>query len=293
MFILVYSVNTAVLVAAGAFDNLQQRVNLMPPVTNLPLGAQQTDGVPSIAISNAVNNVPYVWVEIHRHQGNYYWNAGMLLITQNQQSINSWTTTGTHFDGGDSNPSVAINDSGIVVSVHSTGNKLYSNIGTVDTLNMKVNIGGGTYYGSGTLPQVALSNTGQVIEIHIGANGVCSMVGTVQADSHGKLSISWDPSGAVLAQLEPWTDQMPACVSLLDDNTVYVTSGQSNGYRQGIIVDNFANWAPPYPWLKYSGAWGKPGSVTIAKLAGQTFARYTSGPPGPAFRASYVNGPPA
>lgn len=290
VFLLAYS-SENILLAAGVIDTTKNVLTMVPNWPPNGVLPQETDGVPGIAISNSVNGVGYVWVEMHRWKGNYYWNVGSVGIGQNAQTINTPTNqAGTHFDHGDSIPSVAMNDSGVVVSVHSSGTKLFYSIGTVDPSRWKLSIGAGKYYGKGQYPQVALSNTGQVVELHIGTSGDAEYyTGTVQTGSNGSLFVQWDATPGE-APMATWTDTQPASVSLLDGGTLYAASGP-NSCWQGVIIDNFVNWQPPYPWLKYSGAWGKPGSGTVIDMFGLKIARISPGPPGPAVRSSFLSGP--
>jgi hypothetical protein len=61
----------------------------------------------------------------------------------------------------------------------------------------------------------------------------------------------------------------------------------------GLIEPNSTNWTPDNNafWLKYSGSWGKPGNEPLMEFNNEPIYVLEQGPPGPAFRTTYVLGP--
>jgi hypothetical protein len=119
------------------------------------------------APSAAINDDREV-ISLHKagpHDGRLFYNAGRVEIDEqsNQARIKWWKQGGTKFDAGTnpSRPFVAMNDAGLIVSVHQDrGDNLYYNLGALNPFDETVTwwTRGGISFGEGILPTVALNN---------------------------------------------------------------------------------------------------------------------------------------
>lgn len=124
-------------------------------------------GNPSIAANDGK-----LVVAVFRNDDKLWYRAGKVA----SGGIDWWSSTAAQFDTGKHDPSVAIDDTGVVVSVHrSKGHNLYWNVGVADPATQSVTwwpqAGGNQYDTAPHDPKVAINNNGVVLSVHQGSNG--------------------------------------------------------------------------------------------------------------------------
>ena len=120
-----------------------------------------------------INNAGYV-VEVHQSQNNInelWYNTGQ--ISADSSSI-TWLLESKNprqYDTGE-NPTVAINDHGIVVEIHGSENNdnLYYNVGKLNKTTGKIQWLHKSHYDDGDFPSVALNQDNSVVEVHSGSD---------------------------------------------------------------------------------------------------------------------------
>jgi hypothetical protein len=122
---------------------------------------------PSIAV-----NTDREVISVHKagpSDGRLFYNAGTVEIDEqsNQARIRWWKKGGTRFDEAPnaSNPAVAINDGGLIVSVHHARSHFATyNLGALNPFDESVTWWNqGTFFGEGIFPTVALNNQNVVV----------------------------------------------------------------------------------------------------------------------------------
>jgi hypothetical protein len=161
-------------------------------------GPQKFDagsGRPAVA-ANQNNQV----VSVHKSGDNYFYNLGNL--DSSGQTLTWWSANGKagrSFDAGDSNPSVAMDDDGLVLSIHRSSGALWWNAGTFDTATNSILwwYTKGQKWGSCSSgdPQVAMDDSGNVIVAYVQSSGQCFQIGTIDVVNK---TIAWQqPTGPV------------------------------------------------------------------------------------------------
>jgi hypothetical protein len=108
-----------------------------------------------------------VVVEVHQSDGpstKMWYHVG--IVNANTKTV-AWGSS-INYDSGD-NPSVAINNIGIVVEVHKSdglSTKMWYHVGSVDPNAKTVAWGDSINYDSGSVPSVAINNNGVAVEVH-------------------------------------------------------------------------------------------------------------------------------
>ncbi|MBX3159348.1 MAG: Vps62-related protein [Deltaproteobacteria bacterium] len=262
-----------------------------------------TSGPAAIALSNAVGGTKNVWVAAHRYQNQYFWDAGS--IDDATKSIVCWGSN-TRIDVGISEPAIAINDHGVVISVHSAvpngsnQSALFYNIGTIDVTTQSIQWTGGTNFGVGELPSIALTNSGTVFCSYLLNDNVMYRTGQLQPLT-GKIVWAGTTGSQLSYNLGVSARGAGTSCALLEDGTTFVcfwsasTRVGSNPCTivEGKLSGDLSQWNPPAgaAWTTYSGRWGKPGDVTLLSLGKEELAPTTNGPEGPVQRPDYFFGP--
>ena len=193
---------------------------------------------PSIAINNYG-----VVVKVYESSGGHtlWCTVGNVVADNNTKRIDwgeSW-----QYDGWGTWPSVAINDHGLVVGVHTTdGDHLWYRVGTYNSSSSPaIDWREGIEYGGGEHPSVAINNDGVVVEVHQSKDyGVSCRVGRVADDG---IHINWGNESQYDSGIKP-------SVAITDDGLVVEVhqseSGNTLWYRGTGQVDEAnktINWS--------------------------------------------------
>jgi hypothetical protein len=195
----------------------------------------------------ALNDDGFV-VSLHRSSNtNLYWNAG--VIDPDNKVVAWWNDGhGTKYDVGGGDPAVALNDAGVVLSVHQGQHGgLYLNAGVVDghaeTLNWANNGSGTKIWTSGSNPAIALNNRNEVVVCYADSGDIRFSVGVYDPSNQ---TVTWNTTAVPID-----TGGYPA-VALNDDGEVVMVF-RSDGtlyYNVGEIYDldsgaKTIKWASP------------------------------------------------
>jgi hypothetical protein len=178
------------------------------------------NGRPAVA-ANQNNQV----VSVHKSGSNYFYNLGNL--DSSGQTLTWWSENGKagrRFDAGDSNPSIAMDDDGLVLSIHRSSGALWWNAGTFDTATNSIlwwNTKGQKWGSSSSGdPAVAMDDSGNVIVAYLQSSGRCFQIGTIDVENQ---TITWQ---------QPITPVQPspsAMAIALNNDGVLVHAYQYNG----------------------------------------------------------------
>lgn len=165
------------------------------------------DGItPTVAL-----NDQGVVVELHKTQNPLSSALWYHVGTVNPSDLSIQWSDSHKFDDGN-NPSVALNNGGVVVEVHETSNavnhKMWYHVGRIDGNTIKW--GPSRDYDTGKSPSVAINNNGLVVEVHKSQayDKLWYHVGRVSGDK-----VEWGPS-------HEYQDGVQPTVALTDDGFV-------------------------------------------------------------------------
>jgi hypothetical protein len=300
----------------GLIDKDAKKVNwwynATPQRYNLPSG---TASAP-LSLSFARFNDVGVLVETHAFHNNYYYMAAS--VDYDNQQVIWWNPNNSkgqqNLFGGRKNGNgiaVAINNQGTFVVAHEPGdNVTQCHIGLLDATSKSLKLlPNKIVVGPGVLPTIALNENNMVVVIAAANNNVntpimySGQVVTYQSSGTPQTTTTTISFGQAqnVPGLENYKFPKPlqSQVSLLADQNWFALIPISAGtpypviYCWGIVESNFAQWTPNNGanWLKYSGSWGKPGEDELLSLGNVTIYVLEQGPPGPAYRQVYIDGP--
>jgi len=148
----------------------------------------------------SINKNNYV-IEAHSDQAKKKLYCGVCQVSSNGKdfSTKQLGDDGDHYAEGEQ-PSLAINDSNIVVEIHCKDNTLYTMTGVFDEKSAKVSWGTPVRYNPGRAPSIAINNIGGhnlVVETHQShdKNDLYFNIGIIENSAAG-LSIKWQHSSA-------------------------------------------------------------------------------------------------
>lgn len=149
-----------------------------------------------INVDAAVNNSGMV-VEVHNAHSDpdeLWYNAGVLDTANKVVNWFLLPDDKRHYSSGGIDPTVALNDSGIVVEVHATeGNNLYCRAGVLNSGNGTITWSPSAKYDTGRRPSVGINNDNMVVEVHQSPDGsdLWYNVGKVEQIKNGNYAIAW------------------------------------------------------------------------------------------------------
>lgn len=223
------------------FSNLYYRVGQRQPGGFIEWGEARsyTDGwFPSAALSNSE---PPVVVEAHQGLAvcwNHwdplprtclYYKVGVVDVDRKTIAFGD----SKRYDNG-VDPSVALNDDGVVVEVHQgdRGNifNLYYKVGEVNPSTKRIDFGGSEKYTTGRGPSVALNNHNVVVETHSGSlsSELWARAGVVD---RGNSTISFGPG-------VKYTEGLTPSIAINDDGIVVETHNSlTDGWYHTGVAD--------------------------------------------------------
>ena len=305
VFIAAYEQNNQPWAIAGAVDSITSNVEVWSgSAIRYDLGT--TSGPASIALSNAVSGSRCVWVAVHRDGNQYFWDGG--TVDEQAKTMIPWTQN-SRFDYGTSDPAVAINDNGTVLSVHSgtpdgsTTENCYYNVGVVNPSTKTVTWSGGVLIEPGSSPSVAITNKGLVLCTWVndptGHPSIYYRVGMLEPASGG---IAWasDAQPLTFDQGQPARGGGAAC-AMLEDGTAFVcfyphssAVGNPCTIVAGSLGEDWSQWTPPAgaSWSTFSGRWGgPPQGNAVLSFGNKEIYPIGDAPQGPLQHAEYFFGP--